>query len=186
MSMERTPLAGMRTRAATFGALLAAAFALAAAGSLAGAAAPADAFYLKSTDAAADHHLDILRFPPRNPSFRPCIGHPVRLRAGEYLHGAYAVSRNHRTDPDLEEELLTVRVPTTYNWEACRGWNSRIRDYQIRSTLRRRGVVSSTILNTFSRDPLAEPGPVHVYGNGNYEWGGRIVRYTPGVTEPQG
>jgi hypothetical protein len=186
MSMERTPLAGMRTRAATFGALLAAAFALAAAGSLAGAAAPADAFYLKSTDAAADHHLDILRFPPRNPSFRPCIGHPVRLRAGEYLHGAYAVSRSHRTDPDLEEELLTVRVPTTYNWEACRGWNSRIRDYQIRSTLRRGGVVSSTILNTFSRDPLAEPGPIHVYGNGNYEWGGRIVRYTPDATEPSG
>jgi hypothetical protein len=186
MSMKRGPLTGMRTRAATFGASLAAAFALAAAGLLAGAAAPADAFYLKSTDAVADHHLDILRFPPRNPSFRPCIGRPVTLRAGEYIHGAYAVSRTHRTDPDLEEELFTVRVPTTFTWEACRGWNSRIQDYQIRSTLRRRGVVSSTILNTFSRDPLAEPGPVHVYGNGNYEWGGRIVRYTPGVTEPQG
>ena len=186
MSIMRSPLAGMRTRAAKFGALLAAAFALAAAGSLAGAAAPAHAFYLKSTDATPDHHLDILRFPPRNPSFRPCIGRPVRLRAGEYLHGAYAVSRSHRTDPDLEEELLTVRVTGTYKWEACRGWNSGIRDYQIRSTLRRDGVVSSTILNTFSRDPLAEPGPIHVYGNGNYEWGGRIVRYTPGVTEPQG
>jgi hypothetical protein len=186
MSIKRTPLAGMRTRAARFGALLAAAFALAAAGSLAGAAAPSDAFYLKSTDAVADHHLDILRFPPRNPSFRPCIGRPVTLRAGEYIHGAYAVSRTHRTDPDLEEELLTVRVPTTFTWEACRGWNSLIQDYQIRSTLRRRGVVSSTILNTFSRDPLAEPGPVHVYGNGNYEWGGRIARDCVGCTEPSG
>jgi hypothetical protein len=186
MSIKRSSLTGMRTRAATFAASLTAAFALAAAGSLAGAAAPADAFYLKSTDAVADHHLDILRFPPRNPSFRPCIGRPVKLQAGEYIHGAYAVSRTHRTDPDLEEELFTVRVPTTFSWEACRGWNYHIHDYQIRSTLRRRGVVSSTILNTFSRDPLAEPGPVHVYGNGNYEWGGRIVRYTPGVTEPQG
>jgi hypothetical protein len=186
MSMKHSPLASMRTRAAKFGALLAAAFALAAAGSLAGAAAPADAFYLKSTDDAADHHLDILRFPPRNPGFRPCIDRPVTLRAGEYIHGAYAVSRRHRTDPDLEEELLTVRVTATYDWEACRGWNSGLQDYQIRSTLRRRGVVASTILNTFSRDPLAEPGPVHVYGNGNYEWGGRLVRYTPGVTEPQG
>ena len=185
MSMKRSPLAGMRARTATFGASLAAAFAFGAAGSLAGAAAPADAFYLKSTDATPDHHLNILRFPPRNPGFRPCIGRPVTLRADEYLHSAYTVSESHRTDPDLDEEQLTVRVPTTYNWEACRGWNSHIHDYQIRSTLRRRGVVSSTILNTFSRDPLSEPGPIHVYGNGNYEWGGRIVRYTPDVTEPQ-
>jgi hypothetical protein len=117
-------------------------------------------------------------------SFRPCIGHPVRLPAGEYILGAYAVSRSHRTDPDLEEELLTVRVAGTYKSEACRGWNSRIRDYQIRSTMRQGGVVSSTILNTFSRDPLAEPGPIHVYGDGNYEWAGRIVRYTPDATEP--
>lgn len=186
MSMKRSPLTAMRTRTATIGASLVGAFALTAAGALAGAAAPADAFYLKSTDAARDHHLNILRYPPRNPSFRPCINRSVRLRAGEYFHGAYAVSERHRTDPDLEEELLTVRVPTTYKWEACRGWNSRIRDYQVRSTLRRRGRVSSTILNTFSRDPLAEPGPIHVYGNGNYEWGGRIARYTPDATEPQG
>jgi hypothetical protein len=186
MSTKRGPLAGRRTRTATFGASLAAAVALVAGGSLAGAAAPADAFYLKSTDAVPDHHLNILRFPPRNPRFRPCIDRSVRLRAGQYLHGAYAVSERHRTDPDLEEELLTVRAPGRYSWEACRGWNSRIRDYQIRSTLRRRGPVASTILNTFSRDPLAEPGPIHVYGNGNYEWGGRIVRYTPDVTEPSG
>ena len=186
MSIKVNPLAGMRTRTARIGALVAAALALAAAGSLAGAAAPADAHYLKSTDAAADHHLNILRYPPRNPGFRPCIDRPLRLSAGQYLHGAYAVSETHRTDPDLEEELFTVRVPGTYDWEACRGWNARIQDYQIRSTLRRRGVVSSTLLNTFSRDPLAEPGPVHVYGNGNYEWGGRIVRTTPGVTEPSG
>jgi hypothetical protein len=185
MSLNRSPLASMRTRPAAFGASLAAAFALAAAGSLAGAAVPADAFYIKSTDATLDHHLNILRWPPRNPAFRPCIGRPVRLQAGEYLHGAYAVSESHRTDPDLDEELLTVRVPTTYAWEACRGWNYHIHDYEIRSTLRRGGVVSSTILNTFSRDPLSEPGPIHVYGNGNYEWGGRIVRSTLDVTEPQ-
>jgi hypothetical protein len=151
---------------------------------LAGSATPAHAFYLKSTDHAADHHLNILRFPPRNPAFRPCIDGTVTLRTGVFFHGAYAVSERHRTDPDLEEEKLTVRVPTTFTWEACRGWNFHIHDYQIRSTLRRRGVVASTILNTFSRDPLAEPGPIHVYGNGNYEWGGRIVRYEPGVTEP--
>jgi hypothetical protein len=176
--------AGIRTRTARFGASLFAAFALAAAGSLAGAAAPADAFYLKSTDEVADRHLNILRYPPRNPGFRPCIDRTVSLRAGQYLHGAYAVSETHRTDPDLEEEILTVRAAGTYDWEACRGWNAHIQDYQVRSTLKRRGAVASTLLNTFSRDPLAEPGPVHVYGNGNYEWGGRIVRYTPGVTEP--
>jgi hypothetical protein len=170
---------------AQIGAACVAATAVASA-ALAGSAAPAQAHYLASTNHARDHHLNILRYPPRNPVFRPCIRRSVTLRAGEFLHGAYAVSESHRTDPDLEEEILTVRVPTTFGWEACRGWNSRIQDYQIRSTLRRRGAVASTILNTFSRDPLAEPGPVHVYGNGNYEWGGRIVRLTPGVTEPQG
>jgi hypothetical protein len=181
-----TAASGMRTRRTTIAASLLAAFALLATTSLAGAAAPAHAYYLTSTDAVADRHLNILRWPPRNPGFRPCINRTVRLFAGQYLHGAYAVSETHRTDPDLEEELLTVRAPTTYDWEACRGWNAGIRDYQVRSTLRRRGVVSSTILNTFSRDPLSEPGPIHVYGNGDYEWGGRIVRYTPDVTEPQG
>jgi hypothetical protein len=185
-TMKRRPVAGMRARIATFGVSLAAAFALAAAGSLAGAAAPAEAYYLKSTDEAPDRHLNILRFPPRNPSFRPCIERTVRLRAGRYLNGAYAVSERHRTDPDLAEEIFTVRSPGVYAWEACRGWNAGLRDYQIRSTLRRGGPVASTILNTFSRDLLAEPDGVHVYGPGNYEWGGRIVRLTLGVTTPSG
>src|SRR5687767_7602986 len=57
------------------GASLAVALALAAAGSLSVAAAPADAYYLNtSTDANPDNaHLNLLRFPPRNPGFRPCI-----------------------------------------------------------------------------------------------------------------
>jgi hypothetical protein len=185
MSMKGSPLAGMRTRTATFGASLAAAFALAAAGSLAGAAAPADAFYLKSTDATPDHHLNILRFPPKNPRFRPCIGRPVRLGAGDFLHGAYAVSESHRTDPDLDQALITVRVPGTYTWEACRGWNSHIERYQVRSTLRGHGF-SHTILNTFEPDPNQLSRPSHLYGNGNYDWGGRIVRDCPNCTEPSG
>jgi hypothetical protein len=149
---------------------------------LAGSAAPADAFYLTSTNATPDHHLNILRFPPRNPGFRPCIGRPVRLPAGEFWHGAYAVSERHRTDPDLYQAHITVRVPGTYTWEACRGWNARLGHYQIRSTLRGHGF-SHTIKNTFQRDPN-DLGPSHVYGNGNYEWGGRIARYQLGVTEP--
>jgi len=175
----------MRTRAATFGGSLAAAFALAAAGSLAGAAAPADASYLTSTDATPDHHLNILRFPPKNPRFRPCIGGSVRLWAGDFLHGAYAVSESHRTDPDLYQAHITFRVPGTYMWEACRGWNSVFEHYQVRSTLRGHGF-SHTILNTFEPDPNQLSRPSHLYGDGNYEWGGRIVRYTPDVTEPSG
>jgi hypothetical protein len=77
---------------------------------------------------------------------------------------------------------ITVRVPGTYTWDACRGWNARLGHYQIRSTLRGHGF-SHTIKNTFQRDPN-DLGPSHVYGNGNYEWGGRIARYQPGVTEP--
>lgn len=174
----------MRTRRTPIFAVLAAAFALTATASLAGAAAPADAFYLKSTDHAADHHLNVLRFPPRNPSFRPCIRRPVRLWAGDFYHGAYAVHERHRTDPDLEQAHIRIRVPGTYRWEACRGYNGRISHYQIRSTLRGHGY-SHTILNTFTRDPNTDPGsPSHVYGNGNYEWGGRIARYQPDATVP--
>jgi hypothetical protein len=185
MSRKHSPHAGMRTRAATFGASLAAAFALAAAGSLAGAAAPADAAYLKSTDATSDHHLNVLRFPPKNPRFRPCIIRTVRLRGRDFWHGAYAVSESHRSDPDVYQAHITVRVPGTYRWKACRGWNRRIRRYQVRSTLRGHGF-SHTIKNTFNRDPNDFNGPSHVYGDGNYEWGGRIVRYALDVTDPSG
>jgi hypothetical protein len=176
---------GKRARRATIVASLVAAFALVASVSLAGAAAPAQAAYLKSTDAVADHHLNILRWPPRNPGFRPCINGSTRLFAGDFLHGAYAVSETHRTDPDLYQAQIRVRVAGNYSWEACRGWNSRIDRYQIRSTLRGRGF-SHTILNTFEPDPNQLSRPSHLYGNGNYEWGGRIVHYVPGLTEPSG
>src|SRR5262249_35565057 len=152
--------AGMRTRSTPMLALLAVAFALVATSAV---AAPADAFYLKSTDHAADHHLNILRFPPRNPSFRPCIRSTVRLWKGDFWHGAYAVHEQHRTDPDLRQAHIRIRVPGVYRWESCRGYNRQIRHYQIRSTLRGHGW-SHTILNTFSRDPNAPIGrPSHVY-----------------------
>jgi len=43
------------------------------------------------------------------------------------------------------------------------------------------------------RDVAAAPALVEererrsrMYGNGNYEWGGRLARYVPGITEPSG
>jgi hypothetical protein len=178
-------LAGMRTRTAKLLALGIATFALGAGGSLAAAAAPAGAHYLKSTNAAADHHLNILRFPPRNPRFRPCIKRTVGLRSGDFLHSAYIVSETHRTDPDLSSQApIHIAVPGVYRWEACRGWNSRIERYEVRSTLRGHGF-SHTNKNVFARDPNVL-GPSHLYGNGNYEWGGRIVRRQDDVTVPSG
>ena len=38
--------------------------------------------------------------------------------------------------------------------------------------------------NVFARNPK-QLGPRHIYGDGRYEWGGRLVRpEPPGVTHP--
>jgi hypothetical protein len=187
MSMKQRPHADMRTRAATFGASLAAAFALAAAGLLAAAAAPAEAFYLNtSTDANPDNaHLNLLRFPPRSPRFRPCIHRTVKLRRGPYVHGGYVVHTRHRTDPDLAQLPIRITVRGRYRWEACRGWNSNGDYYKVRSTLRGPGGFFHTNLNIIEPDvPLGAPSHVG-YGNGYYEWGGRIARDCPDCTAPQ-
>ena len=130
----------MRTQRRALVASLAIAFSVVATASLAGAAAPAQAYYLKNTDFGNFHSF--LRFPPKHPSFRPCITDTVTLRPGVYVHGAYIVSRRHRTNPDLENVTLNVRARTTYHWEVCRGWNDRIGRgrYQVRSRLVRRGI----------------------------------------------
>jgi hypothetical protein len=173
----------MRTRRTTLVASLVAAFALAATASLAGGAAPAHAYYFKNPD----HSL--LRFPPKFRSFRPCFTDTVTLPRGTYLHGAYMVSKRHRTSPDLEQVPLNVRVRTTYHWEICRGWNPDPNPaafspaaYQVRSTLvpaSPRGRKNSALM-TFENDPSGQ----RLFGNGSYEWGGRIVRDCPGCTSP--
>ena len=54
-----------------------------------------------------------------------------------------------------------------------------------RSTLRGHGF-SHTIKNVFARDPNVL-GPSHVYGDGSYEWGARLViPEAPGTTHPSG
>jgi hypothetical protein len=169
--------AARRTRATRLVAPLLAAFALAAVGSLAGAAAPADARYLRTTDT--------FHFPAWSPGFRPCIHRTVGLRRRDFLHGAYAVSTSHRKDPDLRQAPIHVPVAGSYSWEACRGYNSHIHHYEVRSTLRGHGF-SHTIKNVFQRDPN-QLGPSHVYGDGSYEWGGRLViPEPPGTTHPSG
>lgn len=158
------------------------AFSIVATASLAGAAAPAQAYYLRNTDFGNFHSF--LRFPPKHPSFRPCISKTVTLRPGNYVHGAYIVSQRHRTNPDLENETLRVPARRTYNWEVCRGWNDDIGRgrYQVRSRLVRRGFSRSALM-TFENEI---GGRSFLYGNGNYEWGGRIARACFGCTEPSG
>jgi hypothetical protein len=184
MSMKHKPRAGMCTPRTTIVASLVAALALVATASLAGGAAPAQAYYFKNPD----HSL--LRFPPKFPSFRPCFTDTVTLRPGGYLHGAYMVSKSHRTRPDLEQVSLDVRVRTAYHWEICRGWNPNPNPeafstarYQVRSTLvpvNGRGPKNSALM-TFENDQ----GRKLVYGDGQYEWGGRIVLDCPDCTSPQ-
>jgi len=174
----------------SIGAVFAAAIVIAGAAS----AAPAQGHYLTSTSAAADHHLNILRWPPRNPSFRPCIDGTVDLQADDYLHGAYMVSEKHRRYPDLYEAHIRPPVSGTYSWEVCRGWNPLVEDslgighsvYQVRSTLVGHGF-SHTILNSFGLNNESQVAefPDYLYGNGNYEWGGRIALLEPpGITHP--
>jgi hypothetical protein len=178
----------MRTRTPTILASLVAAFALVATASLAGGAAPAHADYLKNTDIAPDYHT-FLRFPPKVPSFKPCVTDSVTLAPGDYVHGAYIVSQRHRTKPDLENapSTLTVRARTTYNWEVCRKWNPDPNPasferaaYQVTSRLLRRGFKHEALM-TFQNE-LGRPAVV--YGPGNYEWGGRIAWACTGCTSP--
>jgi hypothetical protein len=179
---------GMRIRRTSIVASLVAAFALAAFASLAGGAASAQAYYLKNTDFGDFHRL--LRFPPKHPKFRPCISNTVTLPRGTYDHGAYIVSQRHRTSPDLEGagRYLTVRRRTTYNWEVCRFWNPDSHGnglgfarYQVQSRLLRRGAKPHVALMTFENEP---GGRRVIYGEGNYEWGGRIARACVGCTSP--
>lgn len=146
-------------------------------------ASSAQAQYLTSTAEVPDHHLNVLRWPPRSPSFRPCIEGTINLKADHYVHGSYIVSEKHRDKPDLFQANIRPPVSGTYSWEVCRGWNSRrvgqfheiLPDaYQVRSTLVGHGW-SHTILNTFDDN---------LYGPGNYEWGGRIAQEPPAPTEP--
>ena len=164
-------------------ATICAAFAAAVVFACAAAASSAQAFYLTSTAEVPDHHLNVLRWPPRSPSFRPCIEGTVNLQADYYVHGAYLVSEEHRDEPDLYQANIKPPVAGTYSWQVCRGWNDRrigefheiLADaYQVRSTLKGHGW-SHTILNTFDHN---------IYGDGNYEWGGRIAQEPPAVTEP--
>lgn len=148
-------------------------------------AAPAHAYYNASTEAVADQHLNDLRWPPQSPSFRPCIGKDQTLRAGDFNHGAYLVSEDHRDDSDLLNAHIIVPTSGVYFWEVCRGWNARLGKYEVRSTLTGQGW-SHTILNRFERDPNDFSGPSHLYGNGSYEWGGRIAPYEENATEIAG
>jgi hypothetical protein len=164
-------------------ATICAVFAAAAVIACAAAASSAQAQYLTSTAATPDHHLNILRWPPRNPSFRPCIYGTANLRADYYVHGAYIVSEKHRDKPDLYQAHIRPPVAGKYAWEVCRGWNPAITGvyhdqaysgYQVRSTVKGHGW-SHTILNTFEHN---------LYGDGNYEWGGRIAMEPPAPTHP--
>ena len=111
----------------------------------------------------------VFHFPAWSPRFRPCIRRTVGLRNRHLVHGAYAVSTSHRTDPDLNGAEIRLPRAGRYRWEACRGWNSRIDHYEVRSTLRGHGF-SHTIKNIFGRDPDFIGAPVHMHGDGRYEW----------------
>jgi hypothetical protein len=167
----RATLAHMRTGTKALVASLIAAFALAAASSLA--AAPADAHYLSSSKKIPDRHLNLLRFPkPKNPGWKPCIHRTVRLRAGYWHHNAYIVSERSRNCPDInrnEESALILRSGKYY-WTACRWWITS-RTYRVSSTLLRRHQVID-----YSENDLDPKFMKHANKHaGMYEWGGRIA-----------
>jgi hypothetical protein len=182
----------MRTRTTTIVASLVAAFALAAVGSLALAAGQADAYYLSSTTFSkwkyGDTHLNDMYFPQREIRFVPRMTRSVRLRAGLYDHGAYMVSMRHRTNADLGGRELSIPVTGRYKWVSTRRWRgpkTRFGHYEVFSTLSGHGV-HQTVKNAI--EPwvhYSEPSAVR-YGNGKYEWGGRLARLCPGCTSPAG
>jgi hypothetical protein len=170
----------MRTRTRTLGASLLAGFALAAGGSLAGAAAPADAHYLSSTTWSkwkhGDTHLNDFRFPPRNLEFKPCITRTVTLRSGYWDHDAYIVSERRRNDPDISTDEWPLYVPTTgaYHWKACREWTYDREpadgNYVVTSRLSR-----SNRQVGISMQDLDDVHRHDTNDKGDYEWGGRLA-----------
>jgi hypothetical protein len=166
----------MATRARRLGASLAAAVALALAGSLAAVAPPADAYYLRATD--------LYHFPAWNPGLQKFLpqkgGRWLRLDDGYYKHGAYFAHTEHRTDPDLAEERIAITAPGMYRWRVHRWWGKHHQQYYVKSKLSGGSLPEpSIVLNELSGN--------HVYGKeGMYEWGGRLAYDGAiGITEPQ-
>jgi hypothetical protein len=156
-------------------ALALAALALAAGGSLAGPAAPADAYYLRTTD--------LYHFPawaPHGQKFLPARGGRwLWLDDGYYLNGAYFAYTKRRNLPDLAQDRIAVVTPGRYRWRVHRWWSIGRQQYFVKSKLSGPGLArTSEVINELSGN--------HVYGDGMYEWGGRLVwDGAIGVTEPQ-
>lgn len=159
----------MRTRTRVLFAPLVAALALALAGSLAGPAARADAATWLATK-------DVFHFPAWSPNGSRCIGRSIRLAEGYYSHGPFLVSMRHRDRPDMYKgEDIGIRAGW-YGWKVCRWWNSEFRQYRVSSTLSR---------GAWERRRVNELSSSRVYGDGLYEWGGRLEFTEPfGLTHP--
>jgi hypothetical protein len=180
----------MRTQKTTILASVLAAFALTAIASLAGGASPAQAAILKNTDFKPSHSE--LKFRPNTGiatpavrDFAPCFTDSVTLGRGTYDHGAFIVSQQHPTRPDLEDAPrdLRVRTRTTFTWRICRSFSpDPFGDgfgparYQASSTLSRPNGFEHQAFMTFD---------TRIFGTGNYNWGGRIARACNDCTAPR-
>jgi hypothetical protein len=171
MSTKRSPLAGMRTRTATFGASLAVhdvggspmkrlmtSFALALAvaflatfGSFAGPTATASA-------ATSIDMLNYLTFPHQTAGGICSADRRVRLR-GTYLYGVYT---RHRLHPARFVDDRKIRLNGVYNWKVCLHRNLS-RTYQVDSGIRNVNNGGSASVN------YTEFGTIR--GNGYYDWG---------------
>jgi hypothetical protein len=161
----------MRTRTTTLAASLVATLMIAAAGSLAGAAAPARG--------APDPGRPL----PLSRLVEERTG--VQLRHGPAARGRLAARRVPRprephTHPDLDTNPINLpaRSKQKYGWRVCRSWNSVSNAYRVVSTLSR---------GNWSRFEVNELEAPFIHGEGNYEWGGRLAFVEPpGQTHPAG
>jgi hypothetical protein len=163
-------------RSTTAIALALATLAVAATGSLAGPTAKADAYYLRSTD--------YLHFPAWAPNGQEFHTRNLRLREGYYLLGGYFANQFHRTDPDLVNHRIAIFRPGIYKWMIHRWWGNRTDHYYVQTRLIRSGVGGGVWDDPVRNETgLLEP---HNYGDGWYEWGGRMVWDGPlDQTNPQ-
>ena len=161
----------MRARTRTYIVTFAAALALASIGSLAGSPARADAASWLTT-------RDVFHFPAWAPNGSRCISRWIRLREGYYSNGAFLVSMRHRNSPDMYKGRdIGVTPSARYAWKACRWWSSKYRQYFVSSKLSR---------GSWQHRRVNELNSNHAFGDGLYEWGGRLQFTGPlGVTHPQ-
>ena len=157
--------------------LLLATLAVTAIGSLTGPTASADAALLWNEES----YFHFPAWAPDKPRCKPT--RTLTLAPGLYAHGAFIGKLTEPDKVDMDESggngRVNIRRPGTYYWDVCleydtNTWPHKRDEYAVRSGLHRKG--SGLGIGQYNRLERH-------YGDGWYEWGGRLRRLGPPTSD---